>query len=463
MSSDDRLKIAVLGAGCFALGPSVLHDALLAHKLPDVELALVDDDEEAVFVMADLGRRMAAKAKLESAKITAHTDREAALAGASYVVTGPTIARPAPTPETTDDTTAATPKDSSVGVAPAQYPLNGVLGIAHSVRQIALILEICDDIKRLARPGAMLLNMLDPLPRVCQAASEADVPTVGFCAASLVAYRHLWDILHAERFVYPFDIPREQLDLTMAGINHLTFALDLWNHDTGEDLYPRLREAIAKGRNAGQPLSASLLQELGYYPAPGDALLLDHFPADRFPPPPAPEPAPTPRRGFRLWGQAAPPPSTDPAAERVRQLELLRAAASGQSSWKDLLARRSWERPMDLVAAVRLNRTMTFAGVNVVNQSQFFHLPRNVFVEVPGSANGDGLRTPKLQLPDAVLPLLQRAARLNDSIIRAARWKRPDLWDEVIDADPTLTDKPAAKAALPLLLPDRTGVLSASA
>jgi len=350
-----------------------------------------------------------------------------------------------------------------VGVPQSIHPLTGVLGIAHSVRQIALILEICDDIKRLARPGAMLLNMLGPLPRVCQAASEADVPTVGFSAASLVAYRHLWDILHAERFEHPFDIPREQLDLTMAGINHLAFALDLWNHDTGEDLYPRLREALAAGKHAGQPISAKLALELGLYPTPGDDLLRENFPADRFPSPPPAEPAPAPRRGFRFgWGSAA-PPQADPGAERRRKLELLRAAAAGQSPWTELLAGRAWERPMDLVAAVRLNRVMTFAGVNVVNGSQFFHLPRNVFVEVPGSANGDGLRTPRLELPDAILPLLQQAARLNDSIVRAARWKRPDLWDEVVDADPTITDKATAKAALPLLLPDRSKILSASA
>src|SRR4051812_16298203 len=145
MSSDDRLKIAVLGAGCFALGPSVLHDALLAHKLPDVEIALVDDaDEEAVFAMADLGRRMAAKARLDGVKITAHTDREAALAGASYVLAGPTIARhaPAPTPPEESDAPApaATPTDPAAAPPHARPPLNGVLGIAHSVRQIALIL-----------------------------------------------------------------------------------------------------------------------------------------------------------------------------------------------------------------------------------------------------------------------------------------------------------------------------------
>jgi alpha-galactosidase len=459
MSSDDRLKIAVLGAGCLALGPGVLHDALLAHKLPGVELALVDTDEEAVYAMADLGRRMAAKARLETTTITAHVDREAALTGASYVICGPSFIRPT----ATDNPPAAKPAVSAAGFHPIPHPFNGVTGIAHSVRQIGLILEICDDIKRLARPGAMLLNLVDPLPRVCQAAHESGVPTVGFCAASLVAYKHLWEILHDERFEYPFDVPREQLDLTMAGLNHLSFALDLWNHETGEDLYPRLRENAAAGRHAGQPLSAEWLGDLGYYPAPGDAPLRDALPPGQIPPPP-PEPAPQPRRGFRFaWGASGTPAAPDPAIEHARRLELLRAAAAGQKPWTELLAGRSWERPIDLVAAVRLNRTMTFPGVNVVNNQQFFELPRNVFVEVPASADGAGLRTPRLALPDAILPLLQRMARLNDAIVRAARWRRRDLFDEVVELDPTIEDKPTAKAALEQLLPDRAGVLSASA
>jgi hypothetical protein len=54
-------------------------------------------------------------------------------------------------------------------------------------------------------------------------------------------------------------------------------------------------------------------------------------------------------------------------------------------------------------------------------------------------------------------------AKLNDSVIRAARWRRRDLFDEVVDLDPTITDKEHAKAALAQLLPDRAGVLSASA
>jgi alpha-galactosidase len=453
-SSADRLKIAVLGAGSFSFGPAVLHDALVGYKLPGLDLALVDADEEAVFEMADLGRRMATRIKLD-ATVTAHIDREAALSGASYILCSPNaIGSP-----------AVKPTDSSVGSDDTPTS-NGVAGIAHSVRQIGVTLQLCDDILRLAQPGAMLLNLLDPLARTCQAAHEAGVPTVGFSAASLIAYRHLWQILHGEQFDHPFDIPREQLDLTMAGLHRLTFAIDLWHHETGEDLYPRLRENVAAGQHAGQPVSARLLTELGYYPAPGDAVLRDAFPSDYFPPPaPPPEPAEPPRRrGFRFgWGAPPPPAAADPAAERAGRIARLRAAGTGAKPWADVLADRCWERPMDLIAAVRLNRTMTFPAVNVVNQQQFSELPRNVFVEVPASADGDGLRTPRLKLPDSLLPLLQRMARLNDAVLRAARWRRRDLFDEVVDLDPTITDKENGKAALAQLLPDRTAVLSASA
>ena len=109
------------------------------------------------------------------------------------------------------------------------------------------------------------------------------------------------------------------------------------------------------------------------------------------------------------------------------------------------------------------DRPMTFAAVNVVNQQQFAALPRNVFVEVPATADAAGLRTPKLELPEALLPLLQRVAKLNDSVVRAARWRRQDLFDEVIELDPTIEEKAGAREALEKLLPDRTRVLSASA
>src|SRR3954471_9615486 len=89
----DRLKIAILGAGAFALTPAVLHDALIEHRLDGLDFALVDADEDVLYPMADLGRRMAARYK-GHAPLNPHTTREAALDGAAFII----LADPAPTP-----------------------------------------------------------------------------------------------------------------------------------------------------------------------------------------------------------------------------------------------------------------------------------------------------------------------------------------------------------------------------
>src|SRR4051794_39083476 len=93
-SMSDRLKIAVLGAGAVALTPGLFHDALIEHRLDGLEFALVDADEDVLYPMADLGRRMSGRYKVD-ATFTAHTTREAALDGAAFIV----LADPAATSE----------------------------------------------------------------------------------------------------------------------------------------------------------------------------------------------------------------------------------------------------------------------------------------------------------------------------------------------------------------------------
>jgi alpha-galactosidase len=423
----DRLKIAVLGAGSFDVGPSLLSDALLVHKLDGVELALVDSDEEMIFAMADLGRRMVVRSQLDT-QITAHTNREAALQAATYVICCGAGVPPASDP-------------SHTGAIP--HGLSGVEGLALSLRQIAFIQQVCEEMKRLARPDAMLLNLADPLPRVCQAAHEAGVPTIGFCGHSLAAYKIIWEILHEEKIDYPFEEAREHIDLAMAGLNHLTFALDLWDHDTGDDLYRSLKEMAADGLNADQPLTASLLLDLGYLPTAGDHRVRDFV-----------EPPDSPLLDDE---DDADPPS--PKAIQ-RRMDLLRAAAAGKKSWDPLLEKPVWARPFDLVAAVSFKRPAAFAGLNLVNQHQLTQLPRGIFVETPAMADPKGLRTPKLDLPEPLVPLLTRAAQLTDTILRAARRKSRDLLHEAIDLDPTIPDKAQGREALDHCLTNHADLLA---
>ena len=43
-----RLKIAVIGAGSFVFGPSIVLQTIVEHRLQNVELALVDVDADII-------------------------------------------------------------------------------------------------------------------------------------------------------------------------------------------------------------------------------------------------------------------------------------------------------------------------------------------------------------------------------------------------------------------------------
>lgn len=421
------IKIAVLGAGSFSFGPGVLQDALLIHKLDGIELALVDPNEGAIFAMADLGRRMAQKTGVD-AKITAHTHRAPALDGASFVLCAAVRER--------HERHAADCRIIDT-LAPGHLvaDFGGVAGISYSLRQIRLIQEICEDIKHLAASGAMLLNVSNPLPRVCQAAEHEGVPTVGFCSAALLAYGFIWKILHHETTAYPFQLPRSTLDVSMAGLNHLSFVLDLWDHDTGEDLYPLFRNAISAGHTASQHASARLLEETGYFPATGDDRIRDFLDPTHY--------------SISRRSNAAGEPPTD--KERERRSKLLRAIADGKAPWDDLLHGRSWEKPIDLIAAMAFDRpAAAFPSLNLRNTGHLPQLPRDIYVETTATVDRSGVRpaAAEFTLPESILPLLTRAAELNDTIVRAARWSSQDLLEDAIELDPTIVDKTAGRRAL---------------
>src|SRR3954469_4751906 len=383
MTASGFLKIAVLGAGASGFAPGVLQDALLIHKLDGIELAFVDPDEEVLYPLVEVGRRIATKVKSD-AKITAHIHRAPALQGASFVLCAAAHERQ-----------ARFAADCRIidTFAPGHLvtEFGGIAGISYSLRQMRLIQDIATDMQAICAPGAMLLCASNPLPRVCQAAHEAGVPTVGFGCGSLSAYRSIWQILHDEPSDYPFEIPRGMLDLSMAGLNHLSFVLDLWDHDTGEDLYEALKEQVAKGRTASQPATAHLLLESGYFAAAGDDHLRAFLP---------PTPQSIPRR-------AAEEEQGD--AERKRWLKSLLPIAEGKKPYEPLLATRTWERPIELIAALRFNRPASaFPCLNLVNARQLPQLPHEVFVETGATVDRTGIHPAEYILPESMLPLLRQ-------------------------------------------------------
>ncbi len=415
------MKVAVIGAGSFVFGMSVLAQGLVETPLPGAEFALMDVDADAVEAMAAVGRRIAAEHG-SPARVTAHTTRDSALDSADFVINSACRQL---------HRRFATDCEIVDRLAPGHLitEFGGVAGISYSLRQIALIEELCDDLLRLC-PDAWLLNAANPLPRVAQAAHERGARTAGFCAVTLEGYGMIWRLLHGEPLPYPFTAARERLEVLFAGVNHFSWTLEVRDRNTGADLLPLMRGNLKDGATSGSPRSDALARETGYLLVPNDGHTRDFLP-------------PTEQAASRRS------PGHGSANERAERLQRLRDVAEGRAPWRDLYRQPAWEKPIAFIAALTGGPEAEFHALDLVNaERQIANLPPQVFVETPCRVTTDGPAPARVTLPEPVAPYVRRAADVTDAIVKAARTRSRAHLREAVALDPTIEDKDAGMAAL---------------
>ncbi len=414
-----RLKIAVIGAGSFVFGPSMLQQAILEHQLHGVELALVDVDAEMVELMAGVGRHMARQADVQ-VHISAHTSHTEALDGADFVICS--VARQ-----------GFKRYEMDYQIVQQYMPgheiteFGGIAGISNSLRQIAMILELTAEMQRYC-PQAWLFDIANPLPRVCQAAHEQGIKTVGFCSVSQLAYAMAWQILYGEGLHYPFIQARERWHITTAGLNHFAWLVNFIEKGTHTDVLPRLRQALAEGHTSGNPVSEALARETGYLLVPVDDHTRDFL-----------------RPGIPV---ATIPPFHGTRDERQQRVALLQRIAQGQEGYTYLLNNPSWERPIDVIAALAFDKPIAIHSLNMINEGQIPNLSRSVFVETPCLVTKEGIIPQTVLLPETVLPLCQRTALVTDTIVQAALQHSRALVHRAVELDPTVLDTAAGLRAI---------------
>lgn len=426
-----HIKIVAIGVGSFVFGPSILSQIILEQQLNGVELALVDVDAEIVELMAGVGRQMARQSEVEIT-ISAHTERMTALDGADFVICS--VARQGFKRFMMD---VETIQRYSPGHQITEF--GGIAGISNSLRQIAMILELTDDMRRLC-PQAWLLNVANPLPRVCQAAQTQDIRTLGFCSVSLQAYEMAWQILYGQQLEYPFTQACEQWQITTAGLNHFVWLVDFQHRQDGTDMLPQLRQALAESHTSGNPVSETLARETNFLLVPHDDHTRDFLHPDR-----ANQPVHTPFHGTE--------------DERQQRIALLKRIAQGEEGYDTLLQNPSWERPIDVVAALAFGKPTTLHSLNMMNEGQIPNLPRYVFVETPCTITANGPKPHTITLPESVLPLCQRTAQVTDTIVQAALQHKRVLVHQATELDPTVLDKAAGIRAIDACLDVHADIL----
>jgi alpha-galactosidase len=231
------IKIAFIGAGSTVFMKNIVGDALHFPSLADATFALMDIDpkrlEESEVVAKKLISSMGSPAKVETT-----TDRRRALAGAHFVVTAFQIGGYRP----------STVIDFEI---PKQYGLRqtiadtlGVGGIMRGLRTVPHLWAVAQDMAELC-PDALLLQYVNPMAINTWSLAERfpHVRQVGLCHSVQNT---------VEELAHDLDLPKEEIDYRVAGVNHVAFFLRL--EHKGRDLYPALRQGYRDGRFPKPPL-----------------------------------------------------------------------------------------------------------------------------------------------------------------------------------------------------------------
>ncbi|ASI90567.1 6-phospho-beta-glucosidase [Vibrio mediterranei] len=234
MKQTKKLKVVVIGGGS-SYTPELVEGLLARHQeLPISDLWLVDIDEgmEKATVIADLTKRMIAKAECD---ITVHltTNRQQALVDADFVCSQFRVGR-----------IEARLRDERIAL---KYRVigqetNGLGGFSNACRTIPIALEIAKEMEALC-PDAWLLNFTNPSGMVTEALTKySKIKTVGLCNVPVNMERGAAEML---------GVDRKDITMQIAGLNHLVWARKIL-HD-GKDKREQVINELLAGNDRMTP------------------------------------------------------------------------------------------------------------------------------------------------------------------------------------------------------------------
>ncbi len=427
------LHIVLVGAGSREFGPATTADLLLSDAICERELRLTLMDLDAPGLERTRAFASAcAEALGRDPAIETTTSLDEALDGADYVILS--IERGRYFYWSQD---FHIPR--KLGFRQVYGENGGPGGLFHALRNMGPCVEVARAMDRLC-PDAWLLNYTNPLTKLCeQLARSSDVRTVGLCHGVFGGMEQVAALLGR---------PVEEIEFEASGLNHFTWFNSIRDRETGEDLYPELRERERAAHWLSSwdeiALSRTLFRAFGLYPSPGanhigeylgwaqdflassplqffyDPAELDPWTEGRVPP-----------WIYNLEESPTDVPFGHPTAEgRLRPGDRSRVDPTAPTP--------SGELAIPLIEGLSCGVSRRLDAIDVPNRGYVPGLPEGVVVEVPAIADGTGLapvETP--ELPEGVLGLLRPQVSIHRLLCEAFEEGSRDKLLQALLLDPT--------------------------
>ncbi len=435
-------KIVCLGAGSSSFGQSTLITLLRSDVLKNAELALVDTNPESLATITEFANWLNSGWNCQKT-VTSHVSHKTALKGADFVISAVEVQ---PREQLwREDFERTLP----LGIRQPYAENGGPGGFAHAARNVNTILEIVHDMEKEC-PDAWFINFTNPMHRICYLIHKySKIKVVGLChqlaagyAMAAKALAPQYELTGADEFLSTHADPCndqpmarmaiqgfEHFAIKAAGLNHFTWMLELRDRMTGEDLYPRFREAWKKLPESFEPLTHRIFDAFGLFPIPGDEHLCEYLPWMS-------DPKEKPWQKFDLslydWDYFA-----EHRDQMWRQLKQDMLAGIPTEDYGCVHS----EGAIEVIEAILTDANLLWEAVNIPNAGLIEGLPADAIVEVPAIINRSGIHgQPIGSMPKGITALLQREVVTSqlciDSVVNGDR----QLALQSLLLDPTITD-----------------------
>jgi len=400
-------RIAIIGAGSIVFCKTLILDILATKGLEETEFVLMAPSTNRTSMVETFIQRVISENNLK-ANVSKTTDRREALKNADYVIASFQIGG-----------MTAFEHDYKI---PLKYGVDqcigdtmGPGGVFRALRSIPVILDLAKDMGELC-PDAILLNYVNPMAMICWALGETDVKFVGLCHGVQTTL----DLI--SRYV---DVPKNEIDYTCAGINHMGWFLSL--KKDGVDLYPKLKANFELPEYyVNEKVRGEVFRQFGYFMTESTGHLSEYVPwfrksqraLDIY----CDEPGFGGETGaYYKWGNHV--------EQKYQEMNIL-------SDDSTRLPARSVEYCSYIIEAIETGKTFKFNG-NVRNEGMISNLPYDCCAEGPIFADKMGLhKTIVGDIPPQCAALNLSNISVQRLTVLAAKSGDPDTVVQACAMDP---------------------------
>ena len=397
-------SIVFLGAGSVVFTRQLLADLLSYPDLPQLRIVLHDIDPERLDVARGTAQQLAGRFG-RGTEIEAHADRRRALDGADFVVNMIQVGG-------IDATRIDLERPALVGLRQTIGDTTGVGGIFRALRTFPVLTAIAADMAEVC-PNAWFLNYTNPMAMNVWWLSVVapKLRAVGLCHSVFWTVHGLCELI---------GVPFDGTTYRAGGVNHQAW-LTTWSRD-GQDLYPRLREAIAADPELERRVRVEIFKRIGFYPTETSEHSAEYL----------------------AWFLRS---DEQIARYRLTPLEYVGISEGNVAEFEQARAALRAGRELDLPDNVGeyapqiihsvLTGTHREIHANVVNDGLIDNLPAGSVVEVPADVDSAGVSPQRFGLvPEAGAALNRSYLSVAGLTVEASRTGNPDLVRQAALVDP---------------------------